>query len=667
VADAERGRSVLLVSMDPAHSLADVFNWSDGARARPRAPRGPAGAAARPGRRIATRRGTLHALELDADRALRRWVAERRRLLRTILARGTYLDEEDIDRFLALALPGVDELVGLLELRRLASRDAWDLVVVDTAPTGHTLRLLATPDTLARIARVLDTLHAKHRFLAESLGGAWRPDAAERLIAEVAGDAAALQALLRDPDRARFSWVFLPETPALEEARDGIAALEAAGLAVGEVIVNRLTPPPRGGCARCADRRRHELAVLAEARRALAGRRFLVLPDLGGEPRGLAALRAVAVRLGPAPERLESNEPAAPHPPNSHPSARVALDRGATAEPDWLGRLAPPGLRLLVVTGKGGVGKTTCAAALALALAVRRRTLLLSTDPAHSLADVLALPVGREAPSEVPAGGGRLQAWEFDAEGAWRRRRQRYREAVDEVFDALRGGSRFDAAFDRAIVRDLFDLAPPGLDEVFGVLAVIEALGPPAAGASGWQTVVLDTAPTGHALRLLAMPEAALEWVHALLAVLLKYRKVIGLGELAVDLVQAASDLRRLIDLLSDPARTRAVVVSRAADLPRLETRRLLRALRRLQVPVGALVVNAVTASSGCARCRRAARAERRALAALAADRRLAGARCATILAPGVVPPPRGPEALASWRDGWCLGGRRGGPQVAVG
>ena len=55
--------------------------------------------------------------------------------------------------------------------------------------------------------------------------------------------------------------------------------------------------------------------------------------------------------------------------------------------------------------------------------------------------------------------------------------------------------------------------------------------------------VIVDTAPTGHALRLLAMPEAALQWVHALMAILLKYRKVIGLGELGADLVDVAREL----------------------------------------------------------------------------------------------------------------------------
>ena len=93
---------------------------------------------------------------------------------------------------------------------------------------------------------------------------------------------------------------------------------------------------------------------------------------------------------------------------------------------------------------------------------------------------------------------------------------------------------------------------------------------------------MLDTAPTGHALRLLAMPETALDWVQALLAILLKYREVVGLGELAAELVATARRLRALRALLADPARARVVAVTRAAELPRRETERLLARLRRL-------------------------------------------------------------------------------------
>jgi len=323
---------------------------------------------------------------------------------------------------------------------------------------------------------------------------------------------------------------------------------------------------------------------------------------------------------------------------------------------EWLDALAPPGVRVLAFAGKGGVGKTSAAAAVALALAERRpdaRILALSTDPAHSLGDALGLALGddeRPVP-DVPG----LAARELDAEAAFRVRRERYRASVDEVFDALLRGSRFDIAYDRDVVRELIDLAPPGLDELFAALSLVDAvLG---RERTAYDVVALDTAPTGHALRLFAMPDAALEWVHALLAILLKYRTVVGLGELASDLLDVARDLRALTALLRDPARTRVVAVTRPAALPRLETARLLRGLRRLRIAVGAVMINAVTPDSAarhCPRCRRAAAGERREITALAAAvRSAAGRRYAMISAPVEAPPPGGAASLARWLRRW--------------
>jgi arsenite-transporting ATPase len=658
VAAAERGHRVLLVSTDPAHSLGDALQ-------RP--------LSARP-RRVPTRRGALEAMELDADRALDRWIAARRRLLRTILERGTYLDEDDIDRFLRLSFPGVDELIGLVELARLARARPWDDVVVDTAPTGHTLRLLVMPATLERIAAVLDDMQAKHRFLAQSLGGAHRPDATDALIDEIATEGRSLQALLNDPDRCTFAWVLLPEPLALEEAKDGIGALDRAGISVSEIIVNRVVPPPDRACELCDGRRRAEQAAIAAARAAFPRRPLRLLPDLADEPRGVAALRRVARHLAAPPSQLggglRPSSPSEGATPQARPQGATAPSETSPQKPiarakpaletsagtAWLERIAPPGLRLLLFAGKGGVGKTTCAAAAALALAARAPRadiLLLSTDPAHSLADVLAIPVGDD-PHSVP-GAPRLRARELDADRAFAAKRARYREAVDDLFAALRGGSRFEVAFDRAVVQDLIDLAPPGLDELFGILTVIEALFPEPGAGRRYDTVVLDTAPTGHALRLLELPDAALEWVHALLEILLKYRKVIGLGELGMDLVTVSRDLKRLGALLRDRAETGLVAVTRPAELPRLETHRLLQRIGRLRIPLAALLVNAVT-PPGCARCRTLSRREARQLAALRREcRSPARGRCGIIVAPAVAPPPRGAEALARWRARWEL------------
>jgi arsenite-transporting ATPase len=593
---AAAGRRVLAVSTDPAHSLGDALEARLSARPRPVSKR-------------------LFAAELDADRALRRWFRERERAFRTLASRGTYLDDEDVDQLLSQSLPGVDELIGLVELTRLAGAGDYDDVVVDTAPTGHTLRLLSMPEMLARLARVLTDLQQKHRWMSVSLRGRYVPDASDAVIVGIERQAADLRALLRDQGRSAFHWVMLPEELALREARDGIAALERLGVGVAEMVVNRLTPPPPSRCALCDGRRAIEAGVLRAAREAFPDVPLRLVPRLSDEPRGLAALRCLAAARARPPR-----------------AGRVRPFRGDGAP--WT---PPAGARLLLFGGKGGVGKTTCAAACALHLAAAgRRVLLLSTDPAHSLGDALDAGLS-DQPREVAPG---LLARELDADRAFARRREEYRRSVDELFDALAGGKGFDATYDRVVVQDLIDLAPPGIDELFALFAVTDAL------QAGCDVVVVDTAPTGHAVRLLEMPAKALGWVHALLAILLKYRGALGLGDLARSLTQTARELRELQDLLRDPARASFVPVTRAAALPRAETERLLRALRTLAIATGPLLVNALT-PEGCARCRRAAASEAREVEAL---RRRTPAMLA---APAVAPPPRGARQLLAFGRTW--------------
>ncbi|HEX3646608.1 MAG TPA: ArsA family ATPase, partial [Vicinamibacterales bacterium] len=243
---------VLIVSTDPAHSLGDALDVPLSSTPRritpPLAPR-PSPRASR-----LLHHGWLDAAELDAPRAYGRWLKQHRRPLGEILEHGTWLDRGDVDALLDLAIPGIDELMGMIEIDRLAARSSYDLIVVDTAPTGHTLRLLATPETVAAAAEVLGELQQQHRLIREQLARVGRPEAADRLISVLAEQARETAARLRDPDRTRFVWVTLPEELSLAETGDGIAALERAGIAVRELVVSRVLAD--GGSCPICDRRR---------------------------------------------------------------------------------------------------------------------------------------------------------------------------------------------------------------------------------------------------------------------------------------------------------------------------------------------------------------------------------------------------------------------------
>jgi len=198
----------------------------------------------------------------------------------------------------------------------------------------------------------------------------------------------------------------------------------------------------------------------------------------------------------------------------------------------------------------------------------------------------------------------------------------------------------------------LIELAPPGIDELAAVIDVVDAI------QSGTvETIVLDTAPTGHALRLLEMPELVHDWTKALMAILLKYQPVAGIGEFGPALVKLSQGLGRLRRLLIDPLQTTFIVITRGAALPREETLDLLRALDRLAVHVPAVVVNAVGRGT-CRRCRSEARSEQRHIIGL---RSQIPRRIPMLIAPAELPPPHGPANLRQWHQRWTVLAREKG------
>jgi arsenite/tail-anchored protein-transporting ATPase len=626
------GARTLVISTDPAPSLGDAFGRQLGAEPR----------------QIPTRRGRLDAVEIDAPAALARWLDSRRSVLERIALRGTWLDAEDVSRLLRLSLPGIDELAALIEIARFADAGKYDFLVVDTAPTGHTLRMLGTPGTLRAFAAVFDSMQAKHRIIVEALRGSWHPDAEDAFIDEIDRDGESLAALLRDPMRTRLSWVTLPEAMAVAETAAAVSELHARGMAVSDIIVNRITPPPRQPCAWCDARRAYEAGSLNPRPAALGRARLIGVAARDSEPTGVLALASIGAEISsaapPADEtrRRAGTTPQFRSPPPSH------------GEP---ARILQPLTRLVLFGGKGGVGKTTCAAAAALAVAQQnpaRRVLLLSTDPAHSLGDALGV-VATAGARAIRGGPPNLLVREMDAAQAFRNARERYAAAIDQWFDRLSTGETgsvgIDAGHDRRVMHGLMELAPPGIDEITAVLDVTDAMDDVEGG--GADIIVMDTAPSGHALRLLEMPALVQDWARALMSILLKYEPVAGVGDLGGVLLRMSQGLGRLRRLLVDPARTSFVVVTRAAALPRAETGRLLRRLHALGVHVPLILVNAVGRGT-CDSCRRATVVEAREFGRISRVRIGPGKQRVPVgVAPAEIPPPKGTRRLRSWRSTW--------------
>jgi arsenite-transporting ATPase len=239
--------------------------------------------------------------------------------------------------------------------------------------------------------------------------------------------------------------------------------------------------------------------------------------------------------------------------------------------------------------GKGGVGKTTCSAAYALKLASTHpetRYVVISVDPAHSLRDVFA---NQQPPPN-------LSVEIIDTREKWRRFRDTLGEEIERAVDAITP-SGMSVAYDTDAVQKLIEVAPPGADELFAITRLADLLD---------QEVIVDTAPTGHFLRLLDLPRTAGEWVREFMRILLRYKELIPPGSLGEELVSASKALKAVDEALHRDAKV--MVVTRPERIVIAETKRLMHELETRGIKIGGVIANYVTPNTGC-KCDRSMRA----------------------------------------------------------
>ncbi len=544
---AHRGGRSLVLSTDPAGTLADALGVPVTADPTP----------------VEVSGGRLDALQLDAPAERQRFLERWRDTIITIIDRGTYLDLEDITGLVDAALPGADEVFAILRLGELERAASYDRIIVDTAPTGHTLRLLDLPRTFVATIDLLEAMQSKHRFMVRSLTRMYRADAADAFLSQLREQTTALIDVLRDRNRAATVLVARAETLVVAETQRYAAELARMGISVAAVVMN---------------------AEGEEQHRVVAGAASYRVPLLAPTPIGIRGLERWAdAVVGP---QTRARRAAVGDRKTKSRRARTVVTPRRRPQADDLSLLeALVAPALTIVGGKGGVGKTTAACALAIAAAAPSApVLLVSTDPAPSIADALAHPIG-DAETAVPEIPG-LVARQMDATVAFRHFQRDYQDRIDALFDGLvqRG---VDARHDREILRELLALSPPGIDELYALAALGETL-----DEQRFARVIVDPAPTGHLLRLLEMPALALDWSHRLMRLMLKYRDVGGLGETAQELLSFARRTRRVGELLRDERQAGMTIVALDEPLVRGETTRLLDASRAEGMGVRGVIWN---------------------------------------------------------------------------
>ncbi|MFM8445509.1 MAG: ArsA family ATPase [Methylococcus sp.] len=543
-------QAFLLISTDPAHSvldtLADIAIPSN-----------------------------LDVRELDPARALHDFKSRYENLLMEIADRGTFFDAEDLQGLMDLSIPGMDEVAAYLEIADFVKTKRYHCIIMDTAPTGHTLRLLEMPELVHRWLVALDSLLAKHRYIRRHYAGNLAQDYLDEFLLDMENTVQTMQNALRDRDRCRFVMVMVAESMSVEESADLAMNLRHRHIGMSEVVVNQLLPA--NDCLYCQAGRKRQLQALDVAKKRITNSTFWGLPLLPQDPSGqeLVSFWSHVFRLDTI-DPLPSVTPLIIHveTPQELPSARF---------------------RLMIFAGKGGVGKTTMACATALRMREehpRLRILLFSTDPAHSLSDALGIPVGSQ-PTDVLPG---LAAQEIEAEVAFNEVRKEYRNELEKFLaDAL---PNLDITFDREVLEHLLDMAPPGLDEIMALTAVMEHL-----EKGVYDLVVMDAAPSGHLIRLLDLPDLIGAWLKLFFSLLLKYRKVMRLPRLSDRLVRLSRELKALRALLVDSNLTALWAITIPTRLALDKSMEMIDNLTRIGLNPSYVFINQITPKGECTLC----------------------------------------------------------------
>ena len=470
--------------------------------------------------------------------------------------------------------------MAILEVNRLLAAGAVETIVLDTAPTGHTLRLLELPDFLDNLLAVFSTFQAKHQEMSRALTGQYRSDEADAFLADLEGKLQGGRARLTDPSSTAAWLVMLAEQLSLDETGRFCEQLQRRQVPIGGILINQVLMDGEEGSGLYQARQRQQRRILQALAQQLSGYPLWISPFQLQEPIGGKALDQVSAALSPVQEGaiLDLDSSLEPDP--------VAPDRSRFSASPKLPDLIEAGIKLAMTGGKGGVGKTTIAGALAWNLAKahpQHPILVVSIDPAHSLGDLFEVQLGQSPTSLLP----NLLGQEIDAETVLEQFRKDY---LEDVVAILAGESAdVEVQYDPEAWRRLLEMPPPGLDEVMALLAVLDQM-----EAGEADLVIIDTAPTGHMLRFLQMPEALEGWVSLALKLWVKYRDVVGRPELAQRLRSLLKRVRDLRQDLKDPSFVTFIPVLNPEQAVLAETRRLLQELDQLQIPHPYTVLNRV-------------------------------------------------------------------------
>ena len=500
----------------------------------------------------------------------------------------------------------------------------YDVIVVDTAPTGHTLRMLQLPQFLDGFLQTLLGLRQKLKGLVNTLqmfmgannnkgddGSSAKKldfDDALEALENFQKRAAQLRQRLQQSSSTKFVVVSIPTILSVRESERLMGELIDQGICVSDLVVNQCV----GGGGGDVSNNGQDLEV-SEAMKRYYNRR------VEGQQRWISELKDACADVSSS-EEYQSNTGGLNDDNSGITVTSVPFYDMELVGVPALGYLGSQTFgennferlvgfdqddtnpesnnpKIVICGGKGGVGKTTTSSSLAIAMASAGHDVaVVSTDPAHSLGDALDMNLQGGSLIDVPLFGvppigsgveeGSLKAMEIDPTSALKE----FRDSVDNLIGKNNnndGNSELSSTL--SSLGEIIDTLPAGTDEVVALAKVIQLI-----RRGNFDRVVLDTAPTGHTLRMLTTPSFLADLIEKILSVSKKLNSNAAVKLLLAsvatrdnkydDAVETAESallkfqvsMYDLEDLFADPAATEFLIVTIGTELAVRESVRLL-------------------------------------------------------------------------------------------
>jgi arsenite/tail-anchored protein-transporting ATPase len=543
-------KRILVVSTDPAHSLGDALDVNLKSGLRIRLDEYTA---------VLNSPHSLYAQEIDATAALTEWkealsALNVERLAETLGVAPSLLESlglNDWSSVLNNPPPGLDELVALSNIfdTNQDQDQHFDVIVVDTAPTGHTLRLLALPQFLSGLVTKLVAVRSKLKmltstvssFLGQSGATTSTTESQEQALEMAVGKLqqfqdklARLSALLQSPDATRFVIVTVPTVLGLAETkRLAVELQQEQKMTVSDIVVNQ--------CVVHNDDTMDQERLLHTYYQRRVSQQQKWITELTSSVQKVSDSIEYQQNVGPSDDKMPNAITVTSVPYwdvelVGAPALGYVGSQVYAGNPNFAHLVASSSLskdnaapKVVICGGKGGVGKTTTSASLAISMAALggHKVALISTDPAHSLGDAVDMNLSGGTLFDcslagVPGytGEGSLSVLEIDPAASL----QQFKNLVNQLVGggamgatgATSSSSDSNQGF-RDTLRDLqevFDTLPAGTDEVVALAKIVKLV-----KAGGFDRIVLDTAPTGHTLRMLSTPSFLADFIERILRI----------------------------------------------------------------------------------------------------------------------------------------------------